>query len=347
MIKIKLSISGAGSNINASQFLGNNENIYKNCKFFINQEINDPDFWFIIEHPENAITIDIDPNKVLWGTAEVSHPVDYYMSSHALDFLQQFAKVYTCFNSFNENSTNTLPFLPWMINSNHGNSIFKSNDRDYNFFSNLTNLPKEKTLSVICSSKAHTPEHFQRLEFVKKIKNHFKDKIDWYGNGIQPLNEKWDGIAPYKYHLVIENHFRYNIITEKLIDSFMGLSYPIYYGAPNIFEYFPTNSLTAININDLKSSIKVIESVIYNNTYENSMQYLLKAKELCLNKYNMFHRIGDICINEFYKNPTSNNISKVKICRLKVPFKEKLFTKLTSYTSNLLNINRTLNTNNE
>lgn len=338
MIKIKLTIPGLNSNINASQFLGNDENTYKNCIFYINEKVSDPDFWFIIEQPDDEDTSYIDPNRVYWGAAEVSRPVDYYLSPQAINFLNQFSKVFTCFNSFNENSEHTLPFLPWMINSNHGSSIFAQNDRDYNFFSKLTNVPKEKTLSVICSSKAHTPEHAQRLEFVKIIKKHFKDKIDWFGNGIQPLNEKWEGIAPYKYHLVIENHFRHNVITEKLIDSYMGLSYPIYYGAPNVLEYFPPDSLTTMNINDVKNSIKVIESIIEEDLYESRLEYLVEAKKLCIDRYNIFHRIADLCMEEYKREPAANNNTTVRIHKIKIPLKEKLLTKLNQYTTGLLNI---------
>ena len=101
-----------------------------------------------------------------------------------------------------------------------------------------------------------------------KLKEHFKDKLDWYGNGINPLDRKWDGIAPYKYHLTLENQSTYNVITEKLYDAFLGLSYPIYWGAPNVNDYFEDNSLIKINLNDLKGSIQIIEKVIAENYYE-------------------------------------------------------------------------------
>ena len=33
-----------------------------------------------------------------------------------------------------------------------------------------------------------------------------------------------------------------NLISEKLYDSYLGLAFPIYFGAPNSGEYFPKNS---------------------------------------------------------------------------------------------------------
>ena len=50
MLNIKLSIPGFGSNINISQFVGNLENRYHNCKFYVNNsDISEVDFWFVID----------------------------------------------------------------------------------------------------------------------------------------------------------------------------------------------------------------------------------------------------------------------------------------------------------
>ena len=43
--------------------------------------------------------------------------------------------------------------------------------------------------------------------------------------GVNSLNDKWDGIHDYKYHIVLENEANY-LISEKLFDSYLGLSFP-------------------------------------------------------------------------------------------------------------------------
>ena len=70
------------------------------------------------------------------------------------------------------------------------------------------------------------------------MKSHFGSQLDWYGNGVNEIQRKHEGILDYKYHIVLENESRNNLISEKIFDSMLGLSVPIYYGAPNISEYF-------------------------------------------------------------------------------------------------------------
>ena len=134
-----------------------------------------------------------------------------------------------------------------------------------------------------------------RLKFVKALKKHFGDALDWFGNGIQPLEQKWDGIAPYKYHLVLENQLRIDVITEKLYDSFLGLAYPIYYGAPNVGDYFDPKSMATINILDLHGSIKKIEQILTADPYQAALPALVESKNRVLTKCNLFERIVDLC----------------------------------------------------
>ena len=68
----------------------------------------------------------------------------------------------------------------------------------------------------------------------KYFKKHFKDRLNWYGNGVNEINNKFEVISNSKYHIVLENDSKYNLISEKLYDSYLGLSFPIYYGAPNV-----------------------------------------------------------------------------------------------------------------
>jgi hypothetical protein len=185
-----------------------------------------------------------------------------------------------------------------MINANHGGSIFEKHDRDYDYFHNLNKLPKTKLMSVFCSTQTWTEGHRLRLKFVKALKRHFGNRLDWFGNGLNEIERKWDGIAPYKYHIVLENQSRNHVITEKLYDSYLGLAYPIYYGASNASDYFNPSAFSTIDICDLNGSIEKIENIINKNIYEESIPLLLNSKDLVLNEYNMFKRISNICLEK-------------------------------------------------
>jgi hypothetical protein len=307
MIKIKLSIPGF-KQADISQFTGNKNNIIDNCIFYINRDdITVADFWVCLEAPYKSIEVcKLNKKNVIFLTSEVAWPKLFYDSELKKNFLAQFGQIYTCHDIYNDNVVFDLPYLPWMINANHGNSIFSSHSRDRIYFENLMILPKTKQISVFCSNQSWTVDHNLRLKFVKAIKSHFGDKIDWFGNGINPIDKKWDGIAPYKYHIVLENQSRNNVITEKLYDSFLGLAYPIYYGAPNASSFFNPESFSTIDISDLKGSIKKIENILKNDLYEKLLPSLIDSKNLVINKYNLFERIAKICNtkkNEF-SSPT-------------------------------------------
>ena len=61
---------------------------------------------------------------------------------------------------------------------------------------------------------------------------------------------KWEGISKYKYHLVIENSNMDYVVSEKLFDSYLGLSFQSTLGKKSI-ELLPENSLLQIDIDNL------------------------------------------------------------------------------------------------
>lgn len=297
MISIKLSVPGF-DRVDISQFIGATNNTLRGCVFHINRDdIKTADYWICLESPYKRIEkCRIKKKNVFFLTAESAWPRFYYDNELRKNFLKQFGRIYTCHDIDADNVVFDLPYLPWMINANHGQSIFSPHIRDRRFFEQLTFVPKSKTLSVFCSNQTWTEDHKLRLKFVQALKAHFGEQIDWFGNGVQSLDKKWDGIAPYRYHIALENQSRNNVVTEKLYDTFLGLAYPIYYGAPNVNEYFDTNAFSTIDIVNLRGSIKKIEQIIESDLYEQSLNEIIASKNLVLSRYNLFERIADICL---------------------------------------------------
>ena len=296
MALIRLSIPGAPKNADLSQYLGNAENRLGSHKIFVNADISECDAWFVIDSPDNALEqCLVTHGSVVHLTAEtLLEPGHFESSANRRIFLDQFDEIHTCHDIFRSNVTTSLPFLPWMINANHGNSIWSRHERDVNKLLSIQSIEKSQTLSVICSSKASNPQHAMRLRFVKAIKNHFGTRIDWFGNGVRPIEEKWFGLSPYKYTIVLENGSSPNVITEKLFDSLLSLTYPIYWGAPNAGEFFPSDSYAPINIKDLNGSIAVIEKILDEDNYQRVLPSLRTAKNLVLTDYMFLNRIGEI-----------------------------------------------------
>lgn len=313
MIKIKLSIPGVGNKINLSQFLGNVDNTHQNCKFYVNDaDVKEVDFWFVIDDLQQSHEeVFVDPEHVYFITGEQVHSLGHYDSLNRSKFLDQFAKIVSCYDIFRDNAEYDLPFLSWMINANHGPSLFESSIRDLNWFQNLSKISKTRTLSVFCSKKIITPEHQARYKFVKLLKNHFGDLLDWYGNGISSIPAKWDGIAPYKYHIVLENQSRHNIISEKIYDSYLGLAYPIYWGAPNLSDYFPKDSFSSIEILDWRGAIRTIEELLSNDPWESKLPSLIKSKNIVITDLNIYSRLAKLANEQSYLGRNTKRLTRL------------------------------------
>ena len=310
MIDIKITLPSHGKNLSFENFYTNDLN--HKINFYINSDIKKADFWIVFEDLKNDVEYcEVPRENVIYLNNETSFKKDYFFEIHMIEFLNQFNYSYGCYPTLKKNHINTIPFLPWMIHANHGDTIFKKTELNYEFFSNLQKTEKKIELSVICSNKSHTENHKLRVEFLNILKNHFKERLQWFGNGINEIENKFEVISNSKYHIVLENDSKYNLVSEKLYDSYLGLSFPIYYGAPNINDYFDINSLTMININDINGSISTIENVIKNNFYDKNLNLLNLEKEKVLNEYNMYNRICEIIKNKLQEPISDDVINKL------------------------------------
>src|SRR5262249_27327408 len=144
-------------------------------------------------------------------------------------------------------------------------------DKDYDLLKSVRAGPKTKLLSVISSDKAFTEEHKKRLEFVGSLKDIFGDEIDFFGRGKEPIEDKWDAIAPYKYHVVLENGEYRDYWTEKIADCYLAWTYPFYAGCPNLGKYFPPESFTPLSYGSAARAAEAIRAAIDRHRYETAL----------------------------------------------------------------------------
>ena len=303
MVKIKISVPERYPSADLSQFL--DQTALATHSFHFNEQIPKADAWFVIEGtlPEDSQCF-VPPNRVFFLGAETARPLGFfYQNSEWLPFLTQFFQIYTPQELYSDNAHLEVPFLPWMINANHGPHFFDSSTRDLEFFRSHQVPVKTRELSVFCSAKEITPEHGSRLRFVSELKNHFGPRLDWFGNGVNAVDEKWEGLAPYKYSIVLENQAASHVLTEKIQDAFLALSKPIYWGAPQARDIFPPDSFTEIDIRDLRGSITHIEELLKGDSYQKSLPALLKAKAIVTDELNFMVRIQNILVDPKLGSP--------------------------------------------
>ncbi len=264
-----------------------------NYAFVFNQDIKECDAWVVIgdilDYKETTMC---PSNRTLLINEEPPT-----MRGYPEKYLSQFAIVATCggSNFRHPGVKEVFPLQAWYIGVKQGElHVPHKNDAirfTYDDLKVLEPPPKSKLLSVIYSDKKFTGGHIERHKFVHELKKHFGDSLDIFGRGFQFVSDKWDAIADYQYHLAIENSCFPHYWTEKLADAFLGWSFPIYYGCPNITEYFDPNSFATVDIASPKQSIQTIEQLIEEGRWNKSLPYLAEARRKVLDEYNLFPMI--------------------------------------------------------
>lgn len=263
-----------------------NGGLWNGCIFNFNQKTTMTDYWIVLEDLMDQETSICNQEGAILITGEPPSVKKYHQK-----FLNQFSTVITCHEQIkHKNKILLQQGLHWFIG------------KTYDELTETENFSKEKLISVISSKKSFTKGHRDRVIFVEKLEKHFGSKIDIYGRGFNEVVDKWGAIAPYKYHIVLENSSFAYYWTEKIADAYLGHSYPIYFGCPNLSHYFPENSFSQIDINRPEEAISTIEKVIEENFYEKSISAIKQAKYLVLNKYNLFPYMSELCKeNNFVK----------------------------------------------
>lgn len=114
---------------------------------------------------------------------------------------------------------------------------------------------KTKLCSMIASSKQMCQGHIYRHNIASK----YKDNIDLYGGALNSqrfgisnnLDMKWndkrEALVDYMFSITMENDRYETYFTEKLTDCFATGTVPIYWGAPDIAEYFNTDGMIILD----------------------------------------------------------------------------------------------------
>jgi hypothetical protein len=101
---------------------------------------------------------------------------------------------------------------------------------------------KTRMISLIASNKRSQEGHLLRHRIVEWAGSAEVD-MDVMGRGYKPFAAKSDGLAPYRYSVVVENVREWNYFTEKLVDAVLCRTVPIYWGCPNIGDFLDTSAM--------------------------------------------------------------------------------------------------------
>ncbi len=183
----------------------------------------------------------------------------------------------------------------WMLSNYHKFDTVLSYDKEF-----LTKIPngefiihgmcwvpleeqkiydKTKICSIIASAKKQTIGHVSR----HKIISEFRDKMDVYGRGYNPVERKLEALKDYAFSVIIENDRIEGYFTEKLLDSITTGTCPIYWGNPSIGDFFNIDGFIIIDdINSLQSTINSLSLEKYKSMLPAIEENFKKASNMLL-----------------------------------------------------------------
>jgi hypothetical protein len=268
-----------------------NAGSWRDCQFHLNSDLAEADYWVVYGDLPEDQTCACAVESVIYICGE---PPSVEKLSPA--FLAQFGAVVSA-HPYIEHPRHIMSHsaLPWMAGIRQMSNGQWDPQRAMTYEDlKLAQPAKTKLLSVISSAKTNTPGHAARYEFVKKLKSVFGSDIDVYGRGVVDFEDKWDALAPYRYHIAIENSAVPHYWTEKLSDAILAQTYPIYYGCTNIADYFDSGSLTPIDIADPQAALAAIERIVASDLDGETARCRDAARLSVLERYNLFPFIADL-----------------------------------------------------
>ncbi len=137
--------------------------------------------------------------------------------------------------------------------------------------------PKSKMVSMIASHKNTTEGHKFRHVVVNNLQP--KHSFEMWGSGYKRFKVKDEPLKDYHFSISIMNSKVDNFFTEVLVDNFRYGTVPIFWGCPNIGDYFDERGMIIFN------TMEELDEILSNLTlkdYTDRLEYI--EKNLTLSK---------------------------------------------------------------
>ncbi len=155
---------------------------------------------------------------------------------------------------------------------------------------------KTKLVSMIYSEKTWLFGHRLRHIIAKTlIPQMGYDKIDFFGRATEnPLELKSEGTNPYMFQIAIENAQRRFYFADKIYDCFVTGTVPIYWGAPNIGDFFDMRGILIFNHpNELKEILESLSPEKYASMLDGVKENFERVKKYIRPDDLLFENIVD------------------------------------------------------
>lgn len=240
------------------------------------------DFWIVFGNARPVDRMFVAPQNTLLIVQEPEekkiYPKKYYRQFNNL--------VDTHSKSGHPRCELHAPCFDWHVGIDHSIKAYRYG------YQYLVSLPRPHTfknkISVVCSDARRTKGQIERLEFLEALKGLIGERIDHFGRGFNPVRDKMDAIYGYRAHLVLENCSAPHYWTEKLADAYLGWAYPVYYGCPNVLDYFPEQSIAQLHSLDPSRAAQIVQQILDGPDEDPAHFDVSVARNLVLNQFNPF-----------------------------------------------------------
>jgi hypothetical protein len=100
---------------------------------------------------------------------------------------------------------------------------------------------KTKLTSLIAANKKMSTGHRYRFEIVEKLSS--KYEIDLWGSAFKKFTDKEEAVKDYCFSITVHNCKINDFYTEAIVDCFLVGTVPIFWGCPNIGDYFDAEGI--------------------------------------------------------------------------------------------------------
>lgn len=221
------------------------------------------------------------PKGRVWAIMQepyINGATDWMIEGH-----EAFDRVYTTYlPSSDPKYIASQPVLPWHVN------------RTFDELATCAMPEKNRPLSWIVGNIRDLPGHMKRVPFLRSIQNDTNLDIDLYGRATRYIDDKWDGLAPYRYSIAAENTVSTDYWTEKIADCFLTWTVPFYYGCTNLEKYFPEDSFIRIDIDKPDEAIAIIKRTLREDDWGRRLPALEEARRRVLYEYQIFPALAKL-----------------------------------------------------
>jgi len=149
---------------------------------------------------------------------------------------------------------------------------------------NSLKINKLKQITFITSSKSSTFGQKLRQEIYRMIKSKiYINDLNLFCHKSPPFYpNRNDFFSSASFHIAVENTKQDNWFTEKLIDCFITKTIPIYFGCPNLENWFDLSGvLTFNNLDELSEILSNLTSNLYYSKIDSINRNYELSKSFC------------------------------------------------------------------